>query len=128
MILSLKIGICHPQFVFKFIFFNFMTNYGGHFEIDLVAIVTRFFSGKNYPFRHLHNIWHRKPLVEKFFAHFYNPIKTWKVLTFLFLVSSHFQTAKISFYTVVKIFNHSIRVGCFLSEKIDQLSYWGFSA
>ena len=73
MILSLKIGICHPQFVFKFIFFNFMTNYGGHFEIDLVAIVTRFFSGKNYPFRHLHYIWHWKPLVEKFFAHFYNP-------------------------------------------------------
>ena len=76
MILSLKIGICHPQFVFKFIFFNFMTNYGGHFEIDLVAIVTRFFSGKNYPFRHLHYIWHWKPLVKNFFAHFYNPNKS----------------------------------------------------
>ena len=61
-----------------------MTNYGGHFEIDLVAIVTRFFSGKNYPFRHLHYLWHWKSLVEKIFAHFYNPIE-------MFTITSEYQ-------------------------------------
>ena len=69
---SLTIGIEHPQFVFKSIFYKFMTHYGGHFKIHLVVIVTRFFS-KKLSILHLHYIWHQKPLVEKKIVHFDNP-------------------------------------------------------